>query len=600
MEKRPFLVIMNKLMLRNTGFHKILTALIILFACMLSVPRPIAGATINMSVTVLGIDDDLKKNVIAYLSIERQKNHPDLTLSLIKQLHKKAPEEIRRALQPFGYYHPEIQADLLQENSEWHAIYKIDSGRPVIIEDIDLSIKGAGAEDDRIKELGQKLPLKKGDVLNHERFEEAKQKLHDRAVRFGYLKAEMISGRVDVYPENNSASVTLHFDTGPQYHFGDVEFIQDTFDPEFLSRLIPFRRGDSYSLSQLILLQNSLYDSDLFDSVEVILLTDKLEGLEVPIQVKLIPRKRHKYTFGLGFGTDTGFRGSLGWEDRRVNKSGHRFKTGLRISDIRSSITAEYLMPIKNPRTDSLVLKSGWLKEDTETSESEKFFSEIRYIHMRNNWKETIYTNYEQETFEIGEDSGQSSLVIPGISWTRISADNLLTSRQGSRIFLDISGAHEAVLSDTSFLQLRTQIKHIQGLTSLSRLIIRGEGGATLVDKFDELPPSIRFFTGGDNSIRGYAYDSLGPENEEGTVIGGRYLMVGSIEFEHSIINKWSAAVFYDVGNAVDDFSDSLKQGAGFGLRWASPVGPFRLDLAFPLDKADKSWRLHFNIGPDL
>jgi translocation and assembly module TamA len=134
----------------------------------------------------------------------------------------------------------------------------------------------------------------------------------------------------------------------------------------------------------------------------------------------------------------------------------------------------------------------------------------------------------------------------------------------------------------------------------MSRLIIRGEGGGSVVSEFSELPPSKRFFAGGDNSIRGYAYDSLGPEDEDGNVKGGKYLMVGSIEFEHRLKDNWSAAAFYDAGNAFDSLTDPFRHGAGFGIRWRSPVGPVRLDLAFPLGDADRSWRIHINIGPDL
>jgi translocation and assembly module TamA len=348
------------------------------------------------------------------------------------------------------------------------------------------------------------------------------------------------------------------------------------------------------------MLQNTLNDVDYFDSVQVTPLMDRAEDLEVPIEVSLIPRKKHKYTFGLGYGTDTGVRGSAGWENRRVNKNGHRFKTLLRLSEVRSGITGEYQIPLSKPRTENIVFTAGWHKENTDTSESERYLGSVRYNHMRSNWKESIYISYEHEKFDIGDESGRSDLLIPGISWTRISADNPVMPRSGSRLFLDIRGAHDALLSDTSFMQARMQIKYIRGVTKLSRLIMRVEGGTSFMDTFSDLPPSVRFFAGGDSSVRGYTYNSLGPEDDEGNVIGGRYLLAGSAEFEHRIIDNWSAAVFYDAGNAMDDVSDPLKKSAGFGIRWGSPVGPIRLDIAFPEDDPDKSWRIHFILGPDL
>ncbi|MCK5506003.1 MAG: outer membrane protein assembly factor [Thermodesulfovibrionia bacterium] len=592
---------MNNINVQCVGIRKVFIFIVLIFAYAWTFAVcPDAGAAINIKVTLEGVEGDIKKNVLAYLGIEQQKKNPDLTPNLAEKLHKKAPDQIRQALQPFGYYNPVIHSELVREDSAWHASYKIDPGKPVVIDTIDISVKGEAAGDENFNKMLEKLPLKKRDVLKHQRYEEAKRMFYNTAARFGYLKAEMIANRVDVYPDKYISAVTLHFNSGPQYYFGEIEFIQDTFDSEFLSRFVLFRRGEPYKLSRLLMLQNSLNNSDYFDSVEITPLIDESENREVPIRITLIPRKRNKYTFGLGYGTDTGIRGSLGWENRRINRTGDRMKADLRLSEIKSSFTTEYIVPLSNPRTDNLVYNAGWLTEDTDTSESEKFFGGVRYNHWRNAWKESMHINYEDEKYDVGDESGHSTLLIPGIGWTRINADNPDTATQASRLFLDIRGAHESLLSDTSFLQFRMQLKYIRRITSLSRLILRGEGGGTLIDKFSELPPSVRFFAGGDNSVRGYAYESLGPEDDEQNVIGGKHLLVGSIEFEHQIINKWSAAVFYDAGNAIDELSDTLKKGAGFGVRWRSPVGPVRIDLGFPLDESDKSWRIHVIIGPDL
>jgi translocation and assembly module TamA len=579
---------------------KTFITLMTLYVCTLVLLLTEAGAAVQVKITVEGINGELRKNVLAYLSIEQQKKHPDLNSGVIRKLHEKAYDEIKRALEPFGYYNPIIQSALVRENSSWHTSYKIDAGSPVIIDTVNIEVTGAGAEDKRFTLLREKLPVKKGDVLNHQRFEEAKGMMYYTAARAGYLKAEILSARVNVYPEKNTAVIILHIATGPQYYFGNVIFVQETFNPEFLARYVPFRTGDTYSLSGLMALQSALNDSDYFESVELTPLIDEAEDLKVPVQVTLAALKQNKYTLGLGYGTDTGARGSMGWENRRITRTGHRTKINLRVSEIKTSLTSEYIVPLKNPRTDNFVFTAGWLTEDTGTSNSDKFFGGIRYNHKRSSWKESVYTNYEQEKFDVGTESGQTSLLIPGISWTHIRADNPVTAREGSRVFMDVRGAHEALLSDASFLQFRMQIKYIRGVTSLSRLLLRAEGAGSILNNLSELPPSVRFYAGGDNSIRGYAYNSLGPEDEEGNVIGGRHLLVGSIEFEHQIIDKWSAAVFYDVGNAIDELSDTFKKGAGFGVRWRSPVGPVRVDLGFPLDESDRSWRLHFIIGPDL
>ncbi len=558
------------------------------------------AAAVSVEVTVAGVEGTLRENVLAHLSVENQKNHPDLTPALLRRLHQEATGEIRRALQPFGYYRPDIQTDLQGSDGAWRAVYTIDPGRPVLIEALDLTISGDGVSDERFRKLSADFPVRKGEILNHTVYEQGKRSLHDTAMKYGYLDAMSTVSRVEVHPDTYTASVTIHFDTGPQYRFGDVLFIDNNLDCGFLARYIPFRRGDPYHLSDLMMFQKVLTDSDYFESVEINPATEKAAAREVPIEVKLVPLKKNKYTLGVGYGTDTGFRGGIGWELRRVNMRGHRFRTDLNVSEIRSGLTAEYTVPLQRVRTDSIVYSSGWVKEDTDASRSDRLFGGVRYSHIRYGLKEALYVTFEQEEFKVGSDSGRSTLLIPGISWTLISAVNPITTQQGGRLYLDVRGAHDTLLSDTSFLQLHMKAKYIRGLSRWGRLIVRGEAGTSLVSDFSELPPSVRFFAGGDHSVRGYGYNSLGPEDAGGNVIGGKHILVGSIEYEQRIRGKWSAAVFYDIGNAVDAFDDPLMSGAGFGVRWSSPVGPVRVDLAFPLDETDRSWRLHVSIGADL
>jgi len=557
-------------------------------------------AAIHVTVSVEGVEGDIKKNVLAFLSIEQQKKHQDLTESLMKKLHQKAPDEIRRALQAFGYYRPDIQTELVLKESTWNAFYRITPGNPVIIDNVEVSITGEGRDHQSLRRLVGNIPLLKGDILNHQIYEKTKRLLHDTAMNFGFLKARMIKSNIEVQAGKGIAHVILHFDTGPQFRFGTVTFLQSVFSQEFLSRFIPFRNGEPYEVSRILALQTALNNSDYFESVEISPRTGQPEGLEVPIDVKLVPRKRYKYRFGLGYGTDTGFRGRVGWEISRINKAGHRFGITLEASQIKSGITGEYTVPLRDPRTDSLVFASGRLREDTETSTSEKLFGGVRFNHVIKGWKESIYLNFEEEDFDVADDAGRSTLLIPGISWTKIWTDNPVNTRRGLRTYLDIRGAHESLVSDLSFLQFRTQLKYIHGLWTGGRIILRGEGGTSLLSEFVKLPPSLRFFAGGDNSVRGYAYNSLGPEDESGDVAGGRHLLVGSVEYEQKIKGDWSAALFYDAGNAIDSISDPIRSGAGFGVRWKSPVGPVRVDLAFPLSESDKDWRIHFSVGPDL
>jgi len=559
-----------------------------------------AHAAININVSVEGVEGDIKNNVFAFLSIEQQKKHPDMTESLMKKLHKKAPYEIRQALQPFGYYRPYIQAEILLKESTWNLFYRITPGDPVIIDNVEVSITGEGRNHKSFKRFIEHIPVNKGDILNHEQYEKAKRLLQDTAISFGFFKAQMLKSKIEVHAEKGISNIILNFNTGPQFRFGNVTFFQNVFSHEFLARFIHFKKGEPYVVSSILDLKNALNNSDYFESVEITPHIDQAEDLEVPIDVKLVPRKRNKYTFGLGFGTDTGFRGSVGWEINRINKAGQRFSITLKKSEIKSGVTGEYTVPLKDQRTDSLVFASGLLREDTKTSFSEKIFSSVRFNHVIKDWRESIYINYEREDFDVADDEGLTTLLISGIRRTKIWADNPVNTKRGLRLCFDIRGAHDSIISDSSFLQLQSQLKCIRSLWTGGRIIMRGEGAASIVSDVSELPPSIRFFAGGDHSIRGYAYNSLGPEDGNGDVTGGKHLLVGSIEYEQKIRGNWSAALFYDAGNAINSISDTMESGAGFGLRWKSPLGPVRINLAFPVSEPDKGWRIHLVVGPDL
>lgn len=560
-----------------------------------------AAAPLPLTVEIVGVEEPLERALRASLGIQHAQNDPSLTPESIERLHERAPDEIRSALQPFGYYTPGISAELIKGDRRWTARYRVRPGRAVVIGDVEVTISGEGSGNGRLQKLRRDFPLKEGERLQHERYEAAKQDLLEAALGQGYLEAALTTHEVRVYPEAHTAVVMLHLATGPLYRFGEVAFEQEAFRPEFLARFLTFGKGSPYRAAELLELQNALQDSDYFSAVEVTPRIEEAEDRQVPITVKLTPKKRQRYTVGVGYGTDTGFRGVLEWENRRVNRRGHRFLSELNVSEIEQSLTARYIIPMRYPRTDRLEFSAGTSHEDTRTSRSETALLGASYTRKRGAWQISYYTTALYEDFTVADASGSSVLLLPGIVGSRVRSNDPVYPTSGSRIILEVKGAHTALLSDVSFAQFRAQVKQVATPWPTGRLLARADLGASLISAFDELPASQRFFAGGDRSVRGYAYNSLGPKRD-GEVIGGKHLLVGSIEYEQSLSRRWSAAVFYDVGNALSRFSDPLKQGTGLGLRWRSPVGLVRLDFAWALnpEPGRSHWRLHFSAGPDL
>jgi translocation and assembly module TamA len=183
-----------------------------------------------------------------------------------------------------------------------------------------------------------------------------------------------------------------------------------------------------------------------------------------------------------------------------------------------------------------------------------------------------------------------------------VVADDPINTRNGHRLKLVVRGTARNVLSETSYLSGEASAKWIKTLGAGNRFITRADLGATWAAHIEDVPASRRFFAGGDNSIRGFGLDALGPRDPDtGSVVGGRYLAVGSLEYERRVQGPWSAAVFTDFGNAFDPgFDADWEQSVGAGVRFATPIGPVRLDLAYALTKDPAGFRLHFGLGPDL
>ncbi|MCP4875216.1 MAG: outer membrane protein assembly factor [Gammaproteobacteria bacterium] len=561
----------------------------------------ISNAQVPVTVTITGIDQQLETNVRLFLSIEQQKDHPLISEGRLRRLHKKAPQEISAALQPFGYYRPAVDARLVKsESDEWHANYAIDPGPALPIAEFNFQISPEMSQDPEFQDLLQNQIPQSGDAFNHPAYEDFKASLAKLAAERGYFDAVFTRHRVEIDLNAYAARIYLDYEGGPRYRFGAVRMQQDALDDELLLRFIPFEQGDPYTLDKLIDLQQVLNDTYYFQTAEVSAGQPVPGSQEIPVEISLTPRTKHRYEFGLGYGTDTGARANFGWLIPRLNKKGHRFNTDVEVSELGHNIQANYRVPVLNPRTDQIVYSIGEEEEEFEDTESSLRHLGISLIHRRGHWRETLALNYQQEDFVAGEGSGDSTLLIPGVSWSRTWGRDFINVLDGLRFDLNLLGASESLISDTDFSQLRGQLKFISSLNPTNRFITRGEFGGTSTPDFNQLPSSIRFFTGGAQSVRGFKYQSLGPIDSSGKVEGGPYLLVGSVEFEHYFNDRWGIAVFFDTGNAVNNLDDDLEEGAGFGIRWKSPVGPVRIDLASAISSDGDPWRLHIDIGPDL
>jgi translocation and assembly module TamA len=571
-------------------------------AVLVFLASPLRADKVKVEVKVEGdtLLRELKANILSLLSLEKE-NDGKLTEERIRRLHAQAPEEIGEALQPFGYYKPQVRSELRQEDKTWIASYDVDAGPPIKIASVDLRITGPGADDPGFRSLAGRFPVRPGDVLNHPRYEGGKKLLTELAAEEGYLDAVFQENQVRVDLDRYQADVVLHYETGPRYLFGPIYFRQDVLDGSLLTGYVDFVPGETLDVNKILKLQNALSDSPYWSRVEVVTRKDKADGLEVPIVVNLVPAKPVRFSGGLGYGTDTGPRVKGAFDLRRINRLGHRAHVEASVSQIEQSFLSSYLIPGAYPRTDTLSFNLGYDRQDTNTLKSMTGLAGAQYSFLRRGWTQTYGLNFERENYTVGLDTGVSNLLVPSAGLERVQADDRIDTTNGFRARFTLQGTEKNPLSDVSFVQVLIDGKVIRTVAPRNRLIGRLQIGYTETAGFRQLPPRFRFFAGGDQSVRGYRYQSLGPQDEAGNTIGGPALAAASLEYEFRFRPKWGVAAFYDTGNAFPRFNaGELAQGAGAGIRWISPIGPVRADIAFALSDPRHPIVFHLNIGPDL
>lgn len=568
-----------------------------------------------VEVKISGVDGAVLNNIVAYMTFfqKSQKKSSllavldgnklptvDLPESEIRRANKLAPREIERAMQPFGYYSVSVTHSLTQTKKGWQVEYQIQSGEFVRLRNVEIDVSGSGVNDGSIDQARKRYPLISGDQLSHVAYEKTKTALLEAAFQAGYLDARYLVQELRIEPDSHVADVKLSLDTGPLFYFGDILFEQNALESTIIRRFLPFKEGDPFDADQLATLQLRLEDTEYFDEIEINAQRDNAINSRIPITIKASAAKPHSYTIGAGYGTDTGPRVNAGLINRLVNQKGHQLRGDLRVSAVGASIQTQYQIPINEGTKDHIAITAAASTEEVADTETDTLLLGIGRFESWRGFQRQLYVNYESEKFELAGENESIELLIPGMSLSKKVSDNFVYPRRGYSIELDIHGASESLLSDTSFIQGTVSFAAIRSLGNQGRLLIRGEVGATESNNFDGLPFSQRFFTGGDRSVRGFEYQEISPENESGEKIGSRYLSSLSVEADYLFYDNFGAATFIDAGSADDDAFSEIKVSAGIGFRYRSPIGMIRLDLAQAINEEDQSPRLHVSIGADL
>ena len=576
-------------------------------------------------VRILGLDEEMENNVRVSLSLVDAAGQ-DVSNRRIGYLVRAAEAETREALEPFGFYSPQIEVERSRDNGSVSITIRVEPGEPVRVRNSDIAIIGEGSQDRYLQlDLDDFIPSP-GAIFNHADYEASKIRISRRLTERGYFDADFSSRRVEVTRAENAADIELVWTSGIRYDMGPTIFEQTRpiIRDELLGNLVYWKEGDYYHQGRIDRLRTSLARLDYFGDIEIT--PDPAQAVDgrVPVTVRLTPAKRNIYTAGLSYGTDSGAGVRLGLERRYVNTRGHKALSQLDYAQKRKTLTLQYRIP-------AFAWRDGWYTISAQGYDEQTDYIDTRRIELvgsrsgqyspqvdltasmhvlRERW---AYSTEDDEDPTTPLAYRYATFTYPSVRADYVNVDDRSFPTSGVGGSLVLRGGVEGAGSDASFAQIHARASTFKGFGDNARLILRAEAGYTTTSALVDTPPSLRFYAGGDHSIRGYEWREVGPritryeEDEDGNLretgylaTGARNVLTASVEYERYFYGNWGAAVFVDSGSAFDGSSPDWHTGVGIGARFRSPVGPVRVDLARGLDDPDSPFTVGLSIGAEF
>ncbi|MEZ9239398.1 autotransporter assembly complex family protein [Vibrio splendidus] len=545
-------------------------------------------SSIAAELKVKGLNKTLTENVELYL--EALADVPASQLS-----KKKIAKRIENALNPYGYYHPQLDIEL---NDLDNITLNIDSGSVMRIAGSDVKVSGKASKDDEFIKILNQSKLDSGLPLSHLEYDKTKQAIFSLAKRKGYFDGKFIESRIEIIPSDNIANIHLHFCSGPRYKFGSVSVPQNGVEPIRIERIPTFKQGDDFDTIKLGQLQSDLSDTLWFRSVVVHSEFNHLDNrLEVPIEIIAEPSSRDIVQVGGGYSTDLGFRASLNWLKPWYNRRGHSFETQTYLSEQEQSLQLGYKIPTEKVTTDYFGIQFESKRihhRDTKSFSNDLKFE--RYWQLDSDWQSTIYVKYLHEQYRQASEEEQSQLFLPGISFSQVDRKNDQLELNHRHIY-SIEYSDPSLFSDSRLLRLEGNSVVSWDISDEQKLHFRSNVGINIAKSLSDVPSSLRYFAGGDGNLRGYGYESISPRDENGELTGARYMLTAGIEYQHQVYRSIWLGAFLDVGDAFNQQAD-WKRGTGVSLIWNSQLMPVKLDFAYGLDAPEgDEFRIHFSLG---
>lgn len=480
----------------------------------------------------------------------------------------------------------------------------VDAGQRTLIENVNITFQGdfaatLAAGDPRAKQRHQALiqdwGLGVGQFFRESDWREAKTQLTETLRSDVYAAAQIMESAANVDADQYRADLQVDVDSGPPFFLGELRVTGLQRYPQWLlDRYRPPLRGEAYSRSRLLEFQRNLQNSPYFGTVAVSIDADPEKASAVPVDVNLIERKARDLSFGVGYSSNTGFRGEVAYRDRDILERAWDLRSAIRIEQKRQLGYADIYLPPYDNKLDSFGVILD--RQDVSGVNSLRNAVGIKRTNTHGHIEQRLALKLIRERKTVdGEDDSVSKALVASVGWTWRDVDNAFAPRRGEIYQFDLDISEKALLSDQRFIRSYGKYHRWIPVGRSDSIILRAEAGQVFSPKNEGIPEDYLFRTGGSSTVRGYAYQSLGVQHPS-AVTGGRVMGVASAEYVHWLNSTWGIAGFVDAGDAADSWKDfSLRKSVGAGGRYHTPAGPIALDLAYGLQT--RKARLDFSIA---
>ena len=561
----------------------------------------------------------LRELLEKHIELQRYRAVTDLDEAELARLIVLAERNVRNLLGTQGYFSPSIRITREGGATEGNLallrptiVIAVEPGAATLTGSVALSFKGDIAESSdtdaalQRAEIMRDWRLPAGQRFTQEAWDGAKTQALRALVARRYPAGKLGDSLADIDAPARTASLAVQLDSGPLYRLGKMEVTGvERYDPVLVPRLARLNAGTIYDQRQLVEAQQRLGSSGYFDSA-YIFIDPENDPLAVPVQVQVREARLQKIMLGIGLTTDSGPRASVEHTHQRVPGIGWRAV---------SKFQLEKKSPFAQSEWTSIPDDSSWrwvALGRTERLDDNELITQAQRLRfgrtqLGDRIDRKVYLQYDRAQVHgtglpgrSAADAGDGSALSANYIWTGRYFDNLPFPGQGYGLGFELGGGVTLSGERQPYLRAMSRWLGVHALES-GRIAMRAEGGAVLSKDSARIPVTELFRTGGDSTVRGYSLREIGMQRASGVIGPGRYLAVGSIEWQRPILrnglsSEWENTFFLDAG-AVADKPQNLRPsvGIGTGVRWKSPIGPFQMDLAYGVKV--KRLRLHISLG---